>query len=115
MKTDKIEYLERLRVGKSIPLTKDSPNEISELLTNLKNLGILYKPTEYSYALDLNNRKYLTKLIELKSWSEFLNWLDRQNSDSNIINDFSGSTIGQINQSSEKMDLKNPITQKNSS
>lgn len=55
---------------------------------------------------------YLSKLIELKSWTEFLNWLEEQNSNSNMIyNNFSNSTIGQVNQSSEKINLKSPIKQ----
>ncbi|MBE7641393.1 hypothetical protein GUB10_13720 [Salegentibacter sp. BLCTC] len=63
-------------------------------------------------ATDLSKRKYITKLIELKSWEKFLDWSENENGKSNFINDFSGSTIGQVNQSSEKMDLKRPITQK---
>src|SRR5690606_6287902 len=105
-------YLENLKNGKSFTLTKDSPDEISELITNLKNLGVLNKPTKFRFACDLSKRKYLTKLIELKSWEKFLDWSENENVKSNFINDFSGSTIGQINQSSEKMDLKSRITQK---
>lgn len=100
MTYETLKYLEDLKNGKSIPLTKDSPNEISDLIINLKNLGFLYKHNKYTYASEFNNRKYLTKLIELKSWTEFLDWLDKQNTDSSIVNDFSGSTIGQVNQSS---------------
>lgn len=111
MTDETLKYLEDLKNGKSIPLTKDIPNEISELIINLKNLGFLYKPNKYTYASEFNNRKYLTKLIELKSWTDFLNWLDGQNTDSSIVNDFSGSTIGQVNQSLEKIDLKSPIKQ----
>ena len=103
-----IKYLEDLKNGESFILTKDSNDEISELIVNLKNLGILHKPTKYGFACDFKNRKYLTKLIELKSWSEFTNWLDGQNTDSNIINDFSGSTIGQVNQAAF---LKNKETE----
>jgi len=111
--TDKtLEYLEGLKNGKSFTLTKDSPKEISELIANLKNIGVLHKPTRFRYACDLSNRKYLTKLIELKSWSKFLDWSENENSKSEFINDFSGSTIGQVNQSSEKMHFKSPITQK---
>jgi hypothetical protein len=112
MTDETIKYLERLKDGKSVPLTKDSPSEISELIINLKNLGFLHKSNKYTYASDFKNRKYLTKLIDLKSWTDFLKWLDGQNTDSNIVNDFSGSTIGQVNQSSGKMDLKSPIKQK---
>jgi hypothetical protein len=95
-----IKYLEDLKKGETFILTKDVPNEIYDIVLNLKNLGILHNPTRFGYAADFKNRKYLTKFIELKSWTEFLNWLDGQNTDSSIVNDFSGSTIGQVNQSS---------------
>ncbi|WP_418512026.1 hypothetical protein [Corallibacter sp.] len=111
MTDETLKYLEDLKNGESITLTKDSPDEISELIINLKNLGLLHKPTKYGFASDFKNRKYLTKLIELKSWTEFLNWLDGQNTESNISNNFSGSTIGQVNQSSGNIDLKSPIKQ----
>lgn len=48
----------------------------------------------------------------MNSWEKFLDWAENENVKSNFINDFSSSKIGQINQSSEKMDLWNPITQK---
>ena len=92
-----VKYLEDLKNGESFILTKDSPDEISELIVKLKNVGILYKPTKFSFACDFKNRKYLTKLIELKSWTEFANLLDGQNMNANIVNDFSGSSIGQVN------------------
>lgn len=98
--TTTIENLERLKNGQTITLTKDSHKESAELIRNLNNLGILHKPTRFGYACDLKSRKYLTKLIELKTWGKFLDWLESDNNESNITNDFSGSTIGQINQSS---------------
>ncbi|MRX64549.1 hypothetical protein [Maribacter luteus] len=100
MDANTIKTLENLKNGKSVTLTKESPNEISEFIINLKNLGILHKPTRFGYACDLSNRKYLTKLIELKSWEMFLDWSENENNKSDYINDFSGSTIGQVNQSS---------------
>lgn len=106
-----IKYLKHLKNGESFILTKDRPDEISELIVNLKNLGILHKPTKYGFACDFKNRRYLTKLIELKSWSEFTNWLDGQNTDANIINDFSGSTIGQVNQADFLKNKKTKIKQ----
>lgn len=106
-----IKYLKDLKNGESFILTKDRPDEISELIVNLKNLGILHKPTKYGFACDFKNRRYLTKLIELKSWSEFTNWLDGQNTDANIINDFSGSTIGQVNQADFLKNKKTKIKQ----
>ncbi len=111
MDENTIQTLENLKNGKSVTLTKDSPNEISELIVNLKNLGVLHKPTRFGYACDLSNRKYLTKLIELKSWENFLDWSENENSKSDFINDFSGSTIGQVNQSESLKVKKNEIKQ----
>ena len=112
MKDETIKYLENLKNGKSFTLTKDSPKEIKELIKKLTNLGVLHKTTRYKYTSNFKNRKYLAKLIELKSWVMFLNWLDKQNTDSSIVNDFSGSTIGQVNQSSKQKDLKSSITKR---
>jgi|26BtaG_2_1085354.scaffolds.fasta_scaffold01153_4 hypothetical protein len=95
-----IKYLKDLENGESIPITKDTPDEITELIKNLKNIGLLHRTTSNDFACDFKNRKYLTKLLELKSWTEFLNWLDEQKNDVNISNDFSGSTISQVNQTS---------------
>ncbi len=107
-----IQTLENLKNGNSVTLTKDSPNEISDLIINLKNFGIANKASRFGYAVEFKYRNHLTKLIELKSWTEFLEWLDNQKNESNISNDFSGSTIGQVNQSSEKVVVKkNKITQ----
>ncbi len=108
--TATIENLERLKNGQTFTLTKDSHKESAELIQNLNNLGILNKPTRFGYACDLKNRKYLTKLIELKSWEKFLDWSENNNTESNITNNFSGSTIGQLNQSEslkvERTDIK---------
>lgn len=112
MTNQTIKYLEDLKNGETFILTKDVSDEIYELIINLKNLGFLYKSTNYGYSCDFKNRNYLTKLIELKSWEEFLNWLDLQNKNSNTTNDYSGSTIGQINHfSSGKTTVKSPIKQ----
>ena len=86
-------YLNDLKNAESIPLTSDTPDEIADLIIKLKNIGLLYKVNTNDFACDFKNRKYLTKLIELESWTEFLNWLEGQNTDINISNDFSGSTI----------------------
>lgn len=107
-----LQNLERLKNGQNITLTKDSHKESADLIRNLHNLGILHKPTRFGYACDLKNRKYLTKLIELQSWEKFLDLSENENNKSDFINDFSGANIGQVNQSSEKMDLKSPVTQK---
>lgn len=102
-----IDVLNRLREGESIILTKSETDEVSELIPKLKNLGILHQPTTSKYASNSNGRKKLSKLIELQSWADFLDWLDGQNTESNITNDFSGSTIGQVNQS-ESLKVEKP-------
>lgn len=109
MTNETIEYLKDLKNGDTINLTKDFPDEIYGLIINLKNIGILNKNNRYGYTCDYKNHIYLSKLIELKSWAEFLNWLEEQNSNSN---NFSNSTIGQVNQSPGKINSKSPITQK---
>jgi hypothetical protein len=111
MTDESLRMLEDLKNGESISRTKDTANEIKELLSNLKNIGILYKNEKNAFACEFKNRKYLSKLIELKSLTDFLNWLDGQNTDLIISNNFSGSTIGQVNQSSGNIDLKSPIKQ----
>lgn len=113
MKQETIEYLQKIKNGENVFLSKDSPDEISEISNRLKNLGILHKPSRFEYAVEIGKRKHLSKLIELESWPEFMDWLDSNNSNSNITNNFSGSSIGQINQSDnlkvEKTEIQQPI------
>jgi len=112
MEEHTINTLNKILDGESIHLTKSETDEVSELLPKLKNLGILQQPRRFEYAISANSRKKISKLIELKSWSYFLNWLDGQNTDSNIFNnDFSNSTIGQFNQSENLSVLKTEIKQ----
>ena len=106
-----IKVLEDLMGGKSYTITMDRPEEIRDLLPRLENLGLINKVDRFKYAADLSNRKHLSKLIELKSWSEFLSWTDGQNSIEQITNDFSGSTIGQVNQSTKEVEIKSNISQ----
>lgn len=105
-----IDIINRLKNGDSIPLTKSETDEVNEIIPKLKNIGVLYQPKRFEYACDLTNRQKLTKLIEFQSLEKFLNWSDNEKNKSNFINDFSGANIGQVNQSSKKMDLKSPIT-----
>ncbi|EWH08840.1 MULTISPECIES: hypothetical protein [Cellulophaga] len=99
LKEHTIDILKRLKNGESIVSTKSETKEVSDLLSQLYNLGIGNK-TKNGLSIPFQNHKYLTKLIELKSWPKFLEWLEKQNTESIITNDFSGSTIGQVNQSS---------------
>src|SRR5690554_2314133 len=99
-----LSVIEDLFNGGKYPLTKDSPEEISEIINRLKNLGFLYKVSKYSYALHHENRMYIAKLLELKSWNEFNDWLlttkDKTPTASNVTNHFQNSSIGQFNQAS---------------
>lgn len=111
MKENTIKVLEDFMDGKSYTITKDRPEEIKDLLPRLENLGLINKVDRFKYAADLSKRKNLSKLIELKSWSEFLNWTEGQNTNGQITNDFSGSTIGQVNQSTKEVDVKSKVIQ----
>lgn len=111
MKENTIKVLEDFMDGKSYTITKDRPEEIKDLLPRLENLGLINKVDRFKYAADLSKRKNLSKLIELKSWSEFLNWTEGQNTNGQITNDFSGSTIGQVNKSTKEVDVKSKVIQ----
>lgn len=111
MKENTIKVLEDFMDGKSYTITKDRPEEIKDLLPRLENLGLINKVDRFKYAADLSKRKNLSKLIELKSWSEFLNWTEGQNTNGQITNDFSGSTNGQVNQSTKEVDVKSKVIQ----
>lgn len=63
--------------GRKYSVTKDTPNEISEIIKRLSSMGILTKATKYSYAVLLDKRRYLIKLMELKSWNDFMTWIDK--------------------------------------
>ncbi|WP_143815231.1 hypothetical protein [Maribacter sedimenticola] len=101
MKEETISVLKKLMDGQSYTITKDRPEEIRELIPKLNNLGIINKVERFKYAADFGKRKHLSKLIEIGSWDEFLNWLDGQNTDSVITNNFPNSTIGTIIQDSD--------------
>ena len=107
-----LSVIEDLFNGGKHPLTKDSPEEISEIINRLKNLGFLYKASKHSYALHHKNRIYIAKLIELKSWNEFNNWLTTKKEEapttSNVTNNFQNSSIGQFNQASGKSLISKP-------
>src|SRR5690606_28353919 len=111
MEQHTINTLTKILDGESIPLTKSETDEVSELLPKLKNLGLLQQHRRFEYAISPNSRKKISKLIELKSWTDFLNWLDGQKTDSNIVNDFSNSTIGQVNQADFLKNKKTEIDQ----
>ena len=96
--------------GFGIDLLATPENEFDRYLAILKSRGLCSvtatKDGKYARKTDLT--------YAYRSNGGFGQELEYQKSDltTNITNDFSGSTIGQVNQSSEKMDLKSPITQK---
>lgn len=74
--------IEGLLNGEPYLLNKQSPKEISEVITRLSNLGILSK-NKYSYSVHHDKRRFLTKLLELKYWKSFNDWLDTVESKDN--------------------------------
>lgn len=95
--------------GERYPLTKDSPKEISEVIERLNNLGFLNKFNMHSYAMSHSNRKYLAKLLELKSWNKFEDWLSREEDspETGVTNIFNESSVGQLNQAIGGSNIKN--------
>ena len=77
---DTIQVLESLMDGNSYTITKDRPKEIMDLLPKLANLDILRKTDRYKYGINSGSRQQLKKLIELKSWKDYLNWIDGNHS-----------------------------------
>lgn len=106
-----IASLEDLRNGDTISLNKSTPNQVTEVIIKLYNLGFLNKIARFRYAVNSSSRKYLKQLILLKSWSDFLEWLDTQNQDDRVVNDYSGATIGQLNQGNSVKVQKTTIDQ----
>lgn len=89
--------------------TKDTDSDIIKLLSMLKSLGLIKKKLN-SPTLEIIDLISFEKLIELKSISDFKKWYSDK--DKNITNfDFSGSTIGQFNQSDDLSILKTEIKQ----
>ncbi|MEM6737152.1 MAG: toll/interleukin-1 receptor domain-containing protein [Bacteroidota bacterium] len=78
---DTIQVLESLLDGNSYTITKDRPKEIMDLLPKLDNLDILRKTDRYKYGINSGGRQQLKKLIQLKSWKDFLSWIDENHSE----------------------------------
>lgn len=91
------------------PFSKDLLPEMSDTINDLKSLNII-KHKNNSPTLEIIDLISFEKIIELKSLTEFKEWYS--NKDRSITNNFNNSTVGQINQSSEKMNFKGPIKQK---
>lgn len=106
-----MKVLKKLKNGESVTNTKSESKEVSELLPKLKNLNILKFTSINEYTILEDKRTAISKLIEFESWHKFLDWYDGQNTVKNISYNFLGSTIGQVNQSSGKMELNSSITQ----
>ncbi|MGB3343697.1 MAG: hypothetical protein WBA61_07280 [Aequorivita sp.] len=108
--------IEDLMDGKRYTLTKDRPEEISEIINRLNNFGFLNKVRQNSYSMNYGKRKYLAKLIELQSWDNFKNWLNKDGNaiEIGITNNFYESSVGQINQANNNGFVTNPKYQKSS-
>lgn len=78
LKKSTIEVLRSLHDGNSYTITKDRPKEIMDLLPKLANLDVIRKTDRYKYGVNRIGRQQLRKLIELKSWKDFLDWIDQK-------------------------------------
>ena len=110
--TETLLVIEVLLDGKKYSLTKNRSKEISEIIERLNNLGFVNKVTKYSYAVNNDNRKYLSKLLELKSWNKFKEWLNKKEDyrETSVTNIFKESTVGQFNQAVAGSIINNPKT-----
>lgn len=106
-----LSVLEDLFNGERYSLTKDSPKEISEVIERLNNLGFLNNDARPSCAMNYGNRKYLAKLLELKSWDKFKEWLSREEDsrEISVTNIFNESSVGQLNQVIGGGSVKKPV------
>lgn len=77
-----LEAIEELIRGEPYRLFKCSPQESSEVVKRLNTLGILSKE-KHVFSVHHRDIKYLKKLIELKSWKSFNDWLDTVKSEDN--------------------------------
>lgn len=73
---DTLLVLKNFADGESYTITKDRPEEIRELMPKLVNLDIIRKTDRFKYGATSSGRRQLKKLIELKSWEKFLNWIN---------------------------------------
>src|SRR5690625_150620 len=77
----------------------------------LNNLGFMTK-NNYEYTISFENRKYIKKLVTLRSCNKFTDWLDKEeetgNNSSKTTNNIYDSTVGQINQASGNSRITNP-------
>ena len=92
--------LKNLLKGDIIPLTKDTSDEVDEIITSLNDFNSVKEVAKSQYRLNVSKIKELTKLIELNSLDDFVKWLDNQNTDSSITYNFHNSTVNQLNQES---------------
>lgn len=109
MKQYILDELSYILEGDEFSNTKDVDSELSDTICKLERLGVL-KKDRYKYSV--NDLKKLSKVIELKSISKFIEY-EAKYSDTvnNITNNISNSNINQIDQSSLKRDLSKPKTQ----
>lgn len=109
MKQHILDELNYILEGDEFSNTKDIDSELSDIICKLERLGILKKD---SYKYSVKDVKKLSKVIELKSISKFIEY-ETKHSDTvnNITNNISNSNINQIDQSSLKRDFSRPKMQ----
>ena len=109
MTTATINVLEQIKKGNSYILTKDVENEIYEIILKLNNLGIISKAGN-SYKVNFQKMAYLSKLIELDNFENFLYWLEKEDTNkenlriNNVI--FNKGDKNVISVNSEKQENK---------
>ncbi len=96
MTTTQLKYLKEFKKSNIPSSTKQSSEDINELILFLKSYNIIHKK---SSSFEISDGFLFDKLLELKSIPDFKLWYSQK--DKVIFNnDYRNSTIGQINQSS---------------
>lgn len=96
MTESQINFLKEVKESNNIVDHKSHEKNISDLINFLKSYKIISKKNKNS--VEVSDGFLFHKLMDIKSMSDFEKWYSDK--DKSIVNnDFSGSTIGQFNQS----------------
>jgi len=82
MTDDTIKILQQIKNGNGFTLTKDSDDEICDLITRLNGLEIIEKRGK-SYFINYSKISLLTQLIKYKDYGKFINWLENKKENQN--------------------------------
>jgi len=82
MTDDTIKILQQIKNGNGFTLTKDSDDEIFDLITRLNGLEIIEKRGK-SYFINYFKISLLTQLIKYKDYGKFINWLENKKENQN--------------------------------